>query len=46
MAAAGIGRPGGDGVLPVAPEMIGNEAGLREEGANPAGRSYEEPKPD
>ena len=46
MAAAVMVRPGGDVVLPPAPEMIRNEAGMRDEGEKPAGRSYEEQKQD
>jgi hypothetical protein len=46
MAAAAIVRPGGVVVLPLAPEMIRNEAGLQNDGGSPEKRSYEEQKQD
>jgi hypothetical protein len=46
MTAAVIARPGGDMVLPPAPELIRNEAGPGDEGKSPASGSYEGQKQD
>jgi hypothetical protein len=46
MAAAVMVRPGGEVVLPLAPEMIWNEEKLQDEGENRAPPSYEEEKQD